>query len=152
MKPSNAFYLYPFNFAQSVFTQSAFEPSSNVRESMQQAASNFWNGQEQMVTAMQEYANAWFERRQTGVNEALDASHEMISAATPVDAFREYQKWAISSLERTIDDGLSCQRQLLLMGSLLAPSISPTGERERSEAEPTTSETRRRSQSRAAAA
>lgn|SRR5262245_13731379 len=149
MKPSNAFYLYPFNFAQSVFTQSAFEPSSGVRDSMHQAATNFWNGQEQVLNAMHEYANEWFERRQAGVSDALEASEQIVRAATPVEAFREYQKWAIGSLERTIDDGVSCQKQLLLMGSLLAPSISPSGER--TETEPT-GEPRRRAQSRAAAA
>jgi hypothetical protein len=150
MKPSNAFYFYPFNIAQSVFSQSAFEPSSGVRESMQQAATNFWNGQEQVLSAMHEYANAWFERRQAGVSDALEASEQMTKAATPVEAFREYQKWAVASLERTIDDGVSCQKQLLLMGSLLAPSISPLGER--TETEPAATEQRRRTQSRAAAA
>jgi hypothetical protein len=98
---------------------------------------------------MQDYANGWLERRHTGVREALETSQQMIDAATPVEAMREYQKWAFGSFERIIDDGLSCQKHLLSMGGLLAPPLSPSGER--GEAEPAAAESRRRSQPRVAA-
>jgi hypothetical protein len=99
------------------------------RDAMRQAAETFWNGQEQILHAMEEYANGWFERRHAGVDAALNASQQMIDAATPVEAVREYQKWAFGSIERIIDDGLSCQKHLLSMGGLLAPPLSPFGER-----------------------
>ena len=135
---------FPFNIAQT-----AFEPPAAFRDGMRQAATSFWNGQEQILDAMQEYASAWFERRHIGVHEALETSQQMIDAATPVEAIREYQKWAFGSFERIIDDGLSCQKHLLSIGGLLAPPLSPSGER--TETEPTTEEPRRRSQSRVAA-
>jgi hypothetical protein len=133
---------FPFNF-----TQSVFEPSSALRDTMRGAATNFWSGQEQILQAMQEYADAWFERRDIGVQEALNASQQMIDAATPIEALREYQKWAFGSFERIVDDSLSCQKHLMSMSALLAPPLSPPGER----AEPNAGESRRRSQARVAA-
>lgn len=131
---------FPFNFAQS---------SSGFRDATRQAATGFWNGQEQILEAMQDYASGWLERRHTGVRESLETSQQMINAATPVEAMREYQKWAFGSFERIIDDGLSCQKHLWSMGGLLAPPLSPSGER--AEAEPAAAESRRRSQPRVAA-
>jgi hypothetical protein len=142
MKPSDA--NFPFNIMQS-----AFAPSSGLRDAMRSAATGFWTGQDQILDAMQEYANAWFERRHTGAQDALDASQQMIDAATPIEAIREYQKWAIGSFERIVDDGLACQKHLLSMGALLAPPLSPSGER--TERESAASESGRRSQSRVAA-
>ena len=134
---------FPFNFTQSVFEQSA-----GFRNAMGHAAVSFWNAQDQILEAMQEYATGWLERRQTGVHEALNASQQIIDAETPVEAMREYQKWALGSFERTVNDGLSCQRHLMSMGALLTPPLSPSGER--AEMEPA-EEPRRRSQSRVAA-
>jgi hypothetical protein len=119
------------------------------RDAMRQAAETFWNGQEQILHAMEEYATGWFERRHVGVDAALNASQQMIDGATPVEAVREYQKWAFRSVERIIDDGLSCQKHLLSMGGLLAPPLSPFGER--TETESASEEPRRRSQSRVTA-
>ena len=142
MKPSET--NFPFNIAQSVFW-----PSAGFREAMRQAATHYWDGQEQMLHTMEEYANGWLERRQTGVQEALNASQQMIDAETPIEAMREYQKWALGSFERTVNDGLSCQKHLMSMGALLAPPLSPSTER--TEREPVAAESRQRSQSRAAA-
>jgi hypothetical protein len=142
MKPSET--NFPFNL-----TQSVFEQSSGFRNAMGHAAIGFWNRQEQVLETMQEYANTWFERRNTSVQEALNASQQMIEAETPIEAMREYQKWAIGSFERTIDDGISCQKHLMSMGALLAPPLSPSVER--TEREPVAAESRQRSQSRAAA-
>ncbi len=142
MKPSDTG--FPFNIAQSVF-----DSSSGFRTAMGRAATGFWNGQEQILHAMEEYANGWLERRHTGVDDALNASQQMIEAATPVEAMRAYQKWAMGSFERTIDDGISCQRHLMSMSSMLVPPLSPFGET--TEAERTPEESRRRSPSRAAA-
>ena len=116
---------------------------------MRQAATRFWSGQDQILDAMQDYAEGWFERRHAGTEAALDTAQHVIDAATPVEAMREYQKWAFGSFERIIDDGLSCQKHLLSMGGLLAPPLSPSGER--TEPEPAAQEPRRRSPSRAAA-
>jgi hypothetical protein len=141
MKSSEA--TFPFNFMPSTFA-----PSSAFRDAMRQTVTNFWNGQDQILDAMEEYTNDWFERRHTGAHEALDSAQQMIEASTPVEAMHEYQKWVIGCLERTVSDGLACQKHLLSVSALLAPPLSPSGER--SEAE-SAGETRRRSQSRVAA-
>ena len=135
---------FPFNIAPI-----AFEPSAAFRDAVRQAATRFWSGQDQILDAMQDYAEGWFERRHAGTEAALDTAQHVIDAATPVEAMREYQKWAFGSFERIIDDGLSCQKHLLSMGGLLAPPLSPSGER--TEPEPAAQEPRRRSPSRAAA-
>src|SRR5436190_9506822 len=139
MKPSDT--SFPFTIAQS-----AFEPA---RAGMRQAATGFWTAQDQMLDAMEEYTNAWFERRHTGAQDALDVAQQMIDAPTPVEALHQYQKWAIGCFERTFNDGLACQKQLLSIGKLLAPPLSPSSER--TEAEPASGESRRRSQPRVAA-
>jgi len=135
---------FPFNMTQSVFEQSA-----GLRNAMGHAAVNFWNAQDQILDAMQENAAGWFERRHTGVQDALDTAQQMIEAETPLESMREYQKWALGSFERAVNDGLSCQKHLMSMGALLAPPLSPSGEKH--ETEPTRDESRRRSQSRVAA-
>ena len=135
---------FPFNIAPT-----AFEPSAALRDAMRQAATRFWGGQDQILDAMQDYANGWFERRHAGTEAALDSAQHVIDAATPVEAMREYQKWAFGNFERMIDDGLSCQQHLLSMGALLAPPLSPSGER--TEPERVAEDTKRRSPSRAAA-
>ncbi|HLL26781.1 MAG TPA: hypothetical protein VKT73_03905 [Xanthobacteraceae bacterium] len=135
---------FPFNM-----TQSVFESSSAFRNAMGQAAVNFWNGQDQIINAMEDYVNACFERRQAGVQDALHASQQMIEAESPVEALRECQKWAMGSIERMVDDGISCQKHLLSMSTLLAPPLSPSGER--TETQSGSQESRRRSPSRVAA-
>lgn len=134
---------FPFNFAQA-----AFEPSAGFRNSMRQSATNFWHGQDQVLEAMEDYANGWFERRHVGTQAALDAAQQIISATTPVEAMRAYQRWALGSFERMFNDGLSCHKQLMSMGSLMAPPLSPSGDK--SEAE-TRAESRQKAQSRIAA-
>jgi len=135
---------FPFNIAEV-----AFQPSAAFRDAMRQAASRFWRGQDQLLDAMQDYATGWFERRQAGTEAALASAQHVIDAATPVEAMREYQKWAFGSLERMIDDGLSCQQHLLSMSAWLSPPLSPSGER--TEPERVAEESKRRSPSRAAA-
>lgn len=135
MKPSST------NFP---FAQTMFVPSSALRDSLEQATSRFWNGQEQILHTMQEYAEDWFERRQAGVQEAQEAYQQMINASTPAEAMREYQKWVMGSFGRVVEDSVSCQKQLWSIGGLLAPPLSPSAERSEVEAE----EPRRRTQSR----
>jgi hypothetical protein len=137
---------FPFNIAEV-----AFQPSAAFRDAMRQAASRFWRGQDQILDAMQDYATGWFERRQAGTEAALATAQHVIDAATPVEAMREYQKWAFGSFERMIDDGLSCQQHLLSMSAWLSPPLSPSGERTEPERVTEESESKRRSPSRAAA-
>jgi hypothetical protein len=133
---------FPFNI-----TQSIFQPSSSLRDATRQTATSFWNGQDQILNTMQEYANTWFERRHIGAHDALNISQQIADAATPIEAIREYQKWAMGCFERMMHDGLECQKQLLSIGSLLSPPLSPSSER--TETEPVSGESRRRAQSRA---
>jgi hypothetical protein len=135
---------FPFNI-----TQTAFQSPAGFRDAMREAATRFWGGQDQILGAMQDYANGWFERRHVGTQAAFNTAQQVIDATTPIEAFREYQKWAFGSFERIIDDGLSCQKHLLSMGELLAPPLSPSDKK--TETEPVAEESRRRSQSRVAA-
>jgi hypothetical protein len=48
---------------------------------------------------------------------------------------REYQKWAIGSFERVLQDGLAVQQQLIELGRLGAEPIAHAAEPARGEAE-----------------
>ncbi|MEX0591198.1 MAG: hypothetical protein WD207_08925 [Xanthobacteraceae bacterium] len=120
----------PFQVMQRTFTPSfAFGPVA--REN----AAGFWASQAKILASMEDYANGWFERRHAGTEEALASARQICDAATPFDAVREYQKWAIGSVERVIKDGLACQQQLIELGRLGAEPLAHAAETVRAEAE-----------------
>jgi hypothetical protein len=129
------------------FAPSVFAPT---RDAMRQAAARFWSGQEHVLDAIDDYTNTWLERRRSGVHEALVAAQQIADAATPAEALHEYQRWAIGAMERLVHDGLACQKHWLSVGALMAPPLSPFGEKADAD-ERVAEEPKRRSPSRVAA-
>jgi hypothetical protein len=145
MKEAEAF--DPFAMMQRVIPA-----SSALNAATRQNAANFWEAQEKLLGCMQEFANGWFERRHVGTQSALVSARDICNADSPFDALREYQKWAIGSLERVMQDGLACQKQLIEIGRLGTQPLVQATENVRateSAAEPAPAH---RSQSRARAA
>jgi hypothetical protein len=88
----------------------------------------FWQSEETVLEGMREYADGWFARRQTGTQAALEAARRMGEAATPLDAFREYQDWLAGAVRRLLEDGLACQQQALKAGANLGPRLQAEAE------------------------
>jgi hypothetical protein len=130
--------------------QRAFSPTSALNEAARQNTESFWDAQDKFLKSMEEYANGWFERRHVGTNEALAATRQMCEAATPFDAMREYQKWAIGSFERAMQDGLACQKHLADMNRLGAQPFEKAAESVRAEAASTESAQKQSARARAA--
>ena len=126
MKQSELF--DPFAMMQRTFpTSAAFSAATR------QGAANFWAAQERLLDGMEDFATEWFERRRIGTRSALASARDMCEAETPFDALREYQKWATGSLERVMQDGAACQKQLVEFGRLGLEPPAQTDESARSE-------------------
>jgi hypothetical protein len=115
--------------------QRAFSPSFRFGPVLRENAAGFWTNQAKILASVEDYANGWFQRRHAGTEAALISARQICDAATPLDAVREYQKWAIGSLERVIQDGLACQQQLIELGRLGTEPIAHAAETARSGAE-----------------
>jgi hypothetical protein len=84
----------------------------------------FWESEETVLNSMKEFADGWFERRRIGTQAALEAARRMGEAATPLDAFREYQDWLGGAMARLLEDGMACQQQFLKANARLAPHLT----------------------------
>ena len=78
----------------------------------------FWDVQDKVLDAMQNFANGWFERRHVGTHAALEAAQRICKAQTQVDLVREYQDWVGGAFQRVMADGVACQE---LVGAFAAP-------------------------------
>jgi len=94
----------------------------------------FWEGEETVLSTMKEFADGWFERRRIGTQAALETARRMGEAATPLDAFREYQDWFGGAMARLLEDGMACQQQFMRVNAKLAPHLP--GSASSKEAEP----------------
>src|SRR5262245_22366001 len=90
-----------------------------VRELTRQSARSHWDGQQLILNSFEDFANGWFERRETGVRAAAEAAHEMCGAPTFVEAFATWQKWAAAAAERLATDGMAWQQCLTACGAPL---------------------------------
>jgi hypothetical protein len=115
--------------------QRAFSPSFGFGPALRENAAGFWTNQAKILASLEDYANGWFQRRHAGTEEALISARQICDAANPLDAMREYQKWAIGSFERVLQDGLAVQQQLIELGRLGAEPIAHAAETARGEAE-----------------
>jgi hypothetical protein len=123
------------NFDPFQVMQRAFLPSFGMGPALRESATGFWTSQAKILASMQEYADGWFRRRQAGTEEALASARRICEAETPFDAAREYQKWAIGSFERVVQDGLACQQQLIEIGRFGAEPVAQVAEPVRAESE-----------------
>jgi hypothetical protein len=126
----------------------AFSPSPGLAAAAKQNASSFWDAQDKLLDSMEELVNGWFERRHVGTQEALAAARQVCDAESPIDAMREYQKWAIGSFERVMQDSFAAQKHLLEFGRVTTQPVAQAAETARTE----TNEVAHKAQSRARAA
>jgi hypothetical protein len=77
---------------------------------LQDNVRSFWDIQDQVLDAMENFTNGWFERRHVGTHTALEAAQRMCKAQTPVDLVREYQEWVGGAFQRVMADGFACQQ------------------------------------------
>ena len=117
----------------------ALQPTAYSRETAQKLAQAFWQRQIATLDNMQSLVDGWIERRHAGSRAAMDASMRMCAAATPVDWFREYQKWAMGAMERLMGDGLACQQHFMKLAEQSSPSLVPLADVQESGAESGTS-------------
>jgi hypothetical protein len=91
----------------------------------------FWENQETVLENLKEFAEGWFARRHKSTQEALEAAKHIGDAATPTDAFREYQNWLARAMELLAEDGKAYQQQVLRAGAQLSarPEAQQTDER-----------------------
>ncbi|MCC6948069.1 MAG: hypothetical protein IT539_09925 [Bradyrhizobiaceae bacterium] len=108
--------------------QRTFPASQAFNVAARQNATSFWSVQQKLLECMEEFAEGWFERRHDGARSALAAASEMAKAETPFDAMREYQKWAVGSFERVVQDGIACQKQWMEYGRLAVQPIAQAAE------------------------
>lgn len=94
-------------------------PGMQARELTRQSARSHWDGQQRILNSMEDFANGWFERRESGVRAAAEAAHEMCGAPTFVEAFATWQKWAAGAAERLASDGTAWQQCLAACGAPL---------------------------------
>jgi hypothetical protein len=85
---------------------------------LQDNVRGFWNLQDKVLDAMENFANSWFERRHVGAHAALEAAQRMCNAQTPSDLVREYQDWVGGAFQRVMADGVACQE---FVGALAGP-------------------------------
>ncbi|WP_322516188.1 hypothetical protein SR870_00970 [Rhodopseudomonas palustris] len=83
----------------------------------------FWESEEAILAGMKEFSDGWFERRRIGTHAALETARRMGEAATPLDAFREYQDWLSGAMARVLEDGMACQQQFMKANARLAPHL-----------------------------
>ena len=81
-----------------------------VSAALQDNVRSFWDIQDKVLDAMENFANGWFERRHVGTRTALEAAQRMCKAQTPVDLVREYQEWVGGAFQRVMADGFACQQ------------------------------------------
>jgi hypothetical protein len=131
--------------------QKAFPASSAFNAASRQTATSFWQAQEKLLESMQDLADGWFERRHAGTEAALASARRICDADTPFEAIREYQKWAIGSFERILQDGLAGQKYVVELTRLSTEPVSESVEKARQAAE-APAEVLHRTQARARAA
>jgi hypothetical protein len=99
---------------------------------LQDDVRSFWNIQDNVLDAMQNLANGWFERRHVGTHAALEAAQRMCKAQNPADLIREYQDWVGGAFHRVMADQVACQE---FVGAFATPL---SGEQETTPLQPKT--------------
>jgi hypothetical protein len=127
MKESGTF--DPFQAMQRVFPA-----SPGLAAAAKQNASSYWEAQDRLLDSVEELVNGWFERRHVGTREALTTARQICDAESPFEAMREYQKWALGSFERVMQDGVAAQKHLIELGRVSTQPFVKAAETARAEA------------------
>ncbi len=70
----------------------------------------FWQSQERILEAMDEFSVGWLTRRHDGAKAASSAAVSMCAARTPMALFNAQQEWATGVLQRVLADHVAAQR------------------------------------------
>jgi hypothetical protein len=117
-------------------------PGPQARELTRQSARSHWDGQQRILNSLEDFANGWFERRETGVRAAAEAAYEMCGAPTFVEVFATWQKWAAGAAERLATDGMAWQQCLTACGAPLMAFVPREAEEPKAPAKVTKSAAR----------
>ena len=104
--------------------QAMTKAQSDLADRMRRGPQAFWQQQAELLQAMENFANSWFERRHVGVKAALQAADRMCQATTPQACMSEYQQWAIGAAERVMADAVACQCEFGKFVQGVAPSLA----------------------------
>lgn len=107
--------------------QALFKPSPIALQAFQDGANRFWSAQEQMLDAMQEFAEGWLQRRHEGTRAAAEVAQRMCRTENPVDLFKEQQEWMNGAIQRLMADGVACQKEWVLITSLAVQPLNGAG-------------------------
>ena len=102
------------------------QPTAEIRQTMRTNLEGFWNSQDQVLGSIEEFTNGWIERRHVGTQAALTAAQRMCDAKTGFDLMKEYQTWAVGSLERIMADSLALQKYLMTVAGRFTKPLTPT--------------------------
>ena len=102
----------------------AFQAPAAWRTMTEEGWLQFWRGQDVILTCMEEFAEGWFRRRHTATATALDTALRCCEAKTPFDIAREMLTWQMGSMQRVMEDGLSCQKCCMELAKL-TPHVAP---------------------------
>lgn len=107
--------------------QALFTPSPIALEAFQDSTTRFWAAQDQMLNAMQEFAEGWLQRRHEGTRAAAEVAQRMCRAENPVELLKEQQEWMTGMIQRLMADGVACQKEWVLITSLAVQPLNGAG-------------------------
>jgi hypothetical protein len=116
--------------------QGLFKPSPIALQAFQDNATRFWSAQEQMLDAMQGFAEGWLQRRHEGTRAAAEVAHRMCRAENPIDLLKEHQEWMNGAIQRLMADGVACQKEWALITGLAVQPLNGSGKEDAEEAPP----------------
>jgi hypothetical protein len=115
--------------------QAMLQPTAEIRQTMRTNLEDFWNNQDQVLGSMEEFTNGWIERRHVGTQAALTAAQRMCDTKTGFDLMKEYQTWAVGSLERIMADSSALQEHLMTVAGLFTKPLTPAEKESTAKAE-----------------
>lgn len=104
----------------------------------------FWQAQERVLEAMDDFTAGWLARRRAGAKAASNAALSMCAAHTPMALFSAQQEWATGALQRLLADNAAAQKEWMLVCSALTSTMTPSVSGSQSEEAQTSSTPSRR--------
>jgi hypothetical protein len=86
----------------------------------------FWQSQERILEAMDEFTVGWLARRHDGAKAASSAALSMCAARTPMALFSAQQEWATGALQRLFADNAAAQREWMRVCSAMTSTATPS--------------------------
>ena len=115
--------------------QAMLQPTAEIRQTMRTNLEGFWNNQDQVLGSMEEFINGWIERRHVGTHAALTTAQRMCDTKTGFDLMKEYQTWAVGSVERIMADSSALQKHLMTVAGIFTKPLTPAEKESTAKAE-----------------